>query len=201
MFCVENMGLEPIGLRSCKDHALTLSIPLERCLIMIRNCNICEKPYQAEQRYLNRGQGLTCSRTCGTILASQKKVVKHEPNVVCAYCQTPFYKRESRLDKSKSGLFFCCREHKDLSQRLGGIQEIMPSHYGTARTPSYRKKAFALLPNLCARCGWDLYPDVLEVNHIDKDRTNNSIDNLEILCPTCHQVFHFLDKSGRWAGC
>jgi 5-methylcytosine-specific restriction endonuclease McrA len=29
-------------------------------------------------------------------------------------------------------------------------------------------------------------PINLEVHHIDGDRTNNSLENLQLLCPNCH---------------
>ena len=160
---------------------------------------MCGLPYMSEQRYLNRGQGLTCSRACGSILAGRKRTVKRVPNVACAYCGSEFYKRPAHFAGSKSGMFFCSREHKDAAQRLGGVKEIMPSHYGTAKVPEYRKLAFLVYEHRCADCGWDKYPDVLEVNHINCDRSDNSIENLELLCPTCHRVFHYLDGSGPWA--
>lgn len=48
----------------------------------------------------------------------------------------------------------------------------------------------------CARCGWSEYPGVLQVHHRDRDTSNNAIDNLETLCPTCHQVEHLLAHDG-----
>ena len=172
---------------------------------MIRNCNICGNEYKAEPRYLKRNQGLTCSRACGSILAHQNAAVKNpkEPNCECANCGTMFRASKSRIAASKSGLFFCSRACKDEAQRIGGIREIMPSHYGTsaALVPEYRRRAFRHYPNECAVCGWNEYPDVLEVNHKNLDRSDNSIENLEILCPTHHQVFHYLDGSGRWSRC
>lgn len=166
---------------------------------MNRNCIICDQVYQAEARYVNRGQGLTCSRACGTILSSRKRSVNPEPNVTCSWCKTDFYRQPSHLQGSKSGLFFCCREHKDSAQKLGGMKEIMPPHYGTANVPEYRRKAFSFYPNKCRVCDWNEYPDILQVNHIDLNRSNNAIENLEILCPTHHDVFHYLDGSGRFA--
>lgn len=42
----------------------------------------------------------------------------------------------------------------------------------------------------CEECGlentWNGNPLTLELDHIDGDRTNNSLDNLKILCPNCH---------------
>ncbi|WP_291321663.1 HNH endonuclease signature motif containing protein [Desulfonatronospira sp.] len=56
---------------------------------------------------------------------------------------------------------------------------------------NYRKLAFDAYDPLCAHCGFGV-PAVLEVAHIDGDRTNNAVDNLVILCPNCHKM-HDLD--------
>ena len=46
-----------------------------------------------------------------------------------------------------------------------------------------------LLPRRCAGCGlkrWRGKPIPLELEHKDGDSTNNSLENLELLCPNCH---------------
>ena len=43
--------------------------------------------------------------------------------------------------------------------------------------------------NKCAKCNidsWNNNPIVLELEHKDGDSENNSLDNLECLCPNCH---------------
>lgn len=45
----------------------------------------------------------------------------------------------------------------------------------------------------CSKCGWDEINQFtgkspLELEHKDGDFTNNSPDNLEILCPNCHAL-------------
>ena len=55
----------------------------------------------------------------------------------------------------------------------------------------YRKIAFDSYDPLCAHCGFGV-PAVLEVAHVDGDRTNNAVENLVILCPNCHKM-HDLD--------
>lgn len=55
----------------------------------------------------------------------------------------------------------------------------------------YRKLAFTHYDPLCAHCGFGI-PAVLEVAHLDCDRSNNDINNLVILCPNCHKI-HDLD--------
>lgn len=40
----------------------------------------------------------------------------------------------------------------------------------------------------CKRTKWLKKPIVLEVHHIDSDRTNNEEVNLQLLCPNCHSI-------------
>lgn len=56
---------------------------------------------------------------------------------------------------------------------------------------NYRKLAFEHYDPVCAHCGFGI-PSVLEVAHIDGNRSNNDISNLVILCPNCHKM-HDLD--------
>jgi hypothetical protein len=43
------------------------------------------------------------------------------------------------------------------------------------------------LDHQCVHCGFGVKA-VLEIAHLDQKRTNNSIDNLAILCPNCHKM-------------
>lgn len=163
---------------------------------MKRSCDHCGTEYTAEKRYLSRGQGRYYSRSCSSKATHMRN--KPDSNVVCAQCGVRFYKSESKKKGSLSGLFFCTRVCKDTAQRIGGIEAIQPPHYGNI-IQSYRQLAFKYYEAKCYKCGYNKYPEVLEVNHIDCDRTNNHIDNLEILCPTCHTEYHFLTKTGSWS--
>lgn len=66
---------------------------------------------------------------------------------------------------------------------------------------SYREKRYEYLrdnnlPIACEECGSELN---LEVHHIDEDRTNNEVDNLILLCKSCHKKRHIKrDKLGRF---
>lgn len=44
---------------------------------------------------------------------------------------------------------------------------------------------------LCERCSFSMY-QVLVVHHIDRNRNNNNLENLELLCPNCHAKEHYL---------
>ena len=159
-----------------------------------RICNGCQVEFQADNREIRRGNAKYCSRSCAShygVRPPRKGTVE----VTCAHCGVLFKKRESHLANSRSGLFFCCREHKDLSQRLGGIKEIMPPHYGTG-IPDY---SYARADS-CFTCGYDTYPEILVVHHKNLDRSDNSVDNLVCLCSRCHDEEHFMDRTGRFSG-
>ena len=122
----------------------------------------------------------------------QLRYANSRTEVECAYCGKKFYKANSKLENSKSGLYFCCREHKDCAQRLesgDAFKEMRPDHYGTVLSSSsdgYRNLAFRNFPHKCAICNYDEEPKILQVHHKDSNRNNNTLDNLCILCPNCH---------------
>lgn len=119
---------------------------------------------------------------------SQDRLNKDKVELTCAYCGKKFLRSKSNVTKSKSGQHFCCREHKDLAQRIDSgdkFDVIRPSHYGTG-SYNYRDKAFKEYEHKCSVCGYDEDERILQVHHIDGNRDNNALDNLIILCPNCH---------------
>lgn len=46
----------------------------------------------------------------------------------------------------------------------------------------------------CERCGYSKL-EILHVHHKDRDRDNNDLSNLELICPNCHYEEHYLEKS------
>lgn len=145
-------------------------------------CSVCGTEYTRQKRHINETN--TCSISCTNIVKGTSKLVE------CAHCNIKFSVKLHRFNSSKSGLFFCCREHKDLAQKY--IKEIQPDHYGKGSgINTYRNKAFELLNHSCNRCGFNANKAALVVHHKDRDRDNNNIDNLEILCANCHAIEHW----------
>jgi hypothetical protein len=161
-------------------------------------CKHCSSVFEARPAAVNRGDAKFCSISCGASYHGIRRVDK-TPNAQCAQCQTSIYINKKRREASKSGLFFCNMKCKYTAQRIGGIKEIMPAHYGTGNSPYYyRKQAFENHEAKCGHCGWDKYKEVLHVHHMDRDRNNNTPENLMPLCPTCHEVEHYLSGDGRF---
>ena len=157
---------------------------------ILKNCLTCTKEFTAHLNDIKRGYGKFCSHSCSSIYAGKNKI-KPISNVICALCKTDFYLSKSKKKRSKSGLYFCCRAHKDEAQCIGGIKEIMPPHYGNT-LQDYRVVAFVINKKTkqCERCGYNAHEACIVVHHKDRDRKNNNITNLEILCANCHAIEH-----------
>ena len=154
--------------------------------MIIKLCLQCNNEFPARSTDLKRGLVKFCSRKCCFDYRRIHPFLKPKlPNRTCAFCGLTFYRAKLQ---SKSGLTFCCREHKDLAQRHGGIKEIQPAHY---QGKSYRDLALRTLPLCCNRCSYDTHQAALVVHHKDYDRSNNLLENLEILCANCHAIEHW----------
>ena len=74
-----------------------------------------------------------------------------------------------------------------------------------SNTSSLKKRIlkYNLLEYKCSLCGnegyWNNKPLVLQLDHIDGDRTNIEITNLRFLCPNCHtQTDTYANKRGSY---
>lgn len=59
---------------------------------------------------------------------------------------------------------------------------------------SYRVKALAEYGELCNRCGYSNI-HALVVHHKDRNRNNNIMSNLEVLCSNCHSLEHYATEA------
>lgn len=70
--------------------------------------------------------------------------------------------------------------------------EKIVSNEVTIKTWNLKRKLLhkGIKKNICENCGLDTYwngnPINLELHHIDGNRKNNELSNLQLLCPNCH---------------
>lgn len=133
-----------------------------------------------------------CSRQC------RDEARTNREELVCDCCSKKFFRKKSGLKYSRSGFRFCSLECKNKSQRIGGITEIMPPHYGTStadRDPRIYRRIFKSewgADNLnCMRCGYSEFECGIDIHHLDGDSRNNEKSNLVSLCSPCHRALHF----------
>lgn len=134
----------------------------------------------------------TIPNFCSQICSAKNRSKIGSSDVTCAFCNNQFRKHNGDIKNSKNGLFFCKRECKDKAQRLGGIKEIQPPHYGTADPElNYRQKYIdAGFKLICNRCDYKEFECSIDIHHIDKNHSNNNIENLIALCACCHKAIH-----------
>lgn len=132
---------------------------------------------------LNKNQKrFYCSPRC----ASDAQKIRIDVN--CEWCGEKLEIIPKRFKASKSGIFFCDSKCQGKFYRIENCPaEAYPSHYKVGKW-SYRELAFRFYEHRCEVCGYDEFHEVLDVHHIDSDRTNNSIENLIILCPIHHAM-------------
>lgn len=55
----------------------------------------------------------------------------------------------------------------------------------------YQKVRRELKPDVCEVCG--VTDARLDTHHIDRDRTNNTLENIQVLCVQCHAKRHYIE--------
>jgi hypothetical protein len=93
--------------------------------------------------------------------------------------------------KSKQAFFCnntCCAQFK-----FKEIFKKIESGDATLKEKQYKKYLIEKYGNKCMECGWDKINPFcnkvpIELEHIDGNSENNSLDNLKLLCPNCHSL-------------
>src|SRR3989338_1620840 len=148
---------------------------------------------------------------------------KRNPNTKCAVCDKPVYRRPSQIGRSK-GHISCssacygrtCRKEKPClvcgklilakfnkktcsrgcaNTHRAGIRYKMGSPHDKVKAQqSIKLQLLRIRGKNCERCGYNKF-EILQVHHKNRDRNNNDLGNLELICPNCHYEEHLLEKS------
>lgn len=68
---------------------------------------------------------------------------------------------------------------------IGG--PLMAPH-ATHGLNDYRRRALKAHGEKCSGCGYSQFVEMLDAHHVDGDRANGLVTNLEILCVWCHAL-------------
>lgn len=123
---------------------------------------------------LRRGCKPFCSKKCASEHSNTSIKLR------CKRCNKKIYKKFSEITSSKTKRFFCshkCSAEVTLNSKTVEISTM------------YRETAFKYLEHKCCNCGYDIV-EALEVHHKDRNRENNHISNLCIVCANCHTLIH-----------
>jgi hypothetical protein len=173
--------LYPFACRDMQSLPLPLEIKSDQYdgktrRLRLRFCVMCGVhlyiPFHVERR--------CCSNRCSQLKSRDRLECK------CAWCNATFELSRSKASQgSKSGLKFCSRSCKDTAQQIGGLAALQLPHYNNG-VRNYRAKALRHYGSACCKCGYANDVRMLDVDHIDSDRDNNEVDNLQVMCVWCH---------------
>ncbi len=148
-----------------------------------KKCIICGKLIVIKESQAKRGWGKYCSKRC------QGESQKKGKWVECDYCGKSIYRTPKDFKKSKSKKFFCSINcHCSWENKNVRCGENAPNWIAGHNV--YRRLLKRVgKKELCRRCG-NTDKRILAVHHIDGNRKNNKIENLEWLCRNCHCIVH-----------
>ena len=88
-----------------------------------------------------------------------------------------------------------CNEKYELKDILSGLYPQYPTSKLSKRLIKEKIKEYE-----CEICGindWNGKDITLELNHIDGDNSNHSLNNLELICPNCHSQTDTYRSKGK----
>ena len=145
---------------------------------------------------------------------------KRNPNTKCLECGKEVYRRPAQIS---AGKVFCsmtcyglsCRKEipcvvcgklilsgtnrKTCSRicsnknRVGVQYKISSPHDKVKSQKALKIRLLEKRGKICERCGYARY-EILQVHHRDRNRRNNDLENLELICPNCHYEEHYVSR-------
>jgi 5-methylcytosine-specific restriction endonuclease McrA len=138
-------------------------------------CKTCGKPFTHVCARSNTAK--YCSRTC------YYKAKTGSIELPCAVCGKLILRSPSHI---KSGMRPCC------GIKCRGLLFRKKNPKTSASTRVFKKRRGEI--KACNRCGYNEHPEILVIHHKSRNRSNNTARNLEILCPNCHAIDHYVKR-------
>lgn len=166
-----------------------------------RYCLWCGKELEGKNRKTKK----FCNSSCAAKYNNKGRVHSEETkrkisetlskNTEHKYSSDPIYcKNCGKLVEKRMNIFCnneCCAEY-NRKQKIKDWQEH-PENYSKEDMPEFIRNYLIDKYKGCQLCGWnEINPTTgktpLEVHHIDGDCTNNTEENLQLLCPNHHSL-------------
>lgn len=140
------------------------------------NCSVCKKLIYRRPSQINKG-AVFCSMACYGIACRKE--------VPCLVCGKLILAGLNKKTCSRS----CANKYREgIKYKIGSPKD---------KVKSQRALKLRLLKERgkkCEKCNYSKY-QILEVHHKNRNRGNNELENLELICPNCHAEEHLLEKS------
>ena len=146
-------------------------------------CKCCSKEFYVPQYRLITA--VFCSKDC-----QNKKQYTSLP-ITCKGCSKQFWVSDSKKDRK-----FCSIECKNTikdyeKKRRNRIKALGKLKRGVNSSRSLKNLISKVRELYCDNCGYDKHKHNLDIHHIDENCTNNTLNNLGVLCAICHRDLHY----------
>lgn len=144
---------------------------------MIINCEQCKRDFESDRRSRK-----FCCRSCAAIRNNQKYPKRSSSEKrYCLQCR--------KQTKNQKFCSHACHKDYEWEKRKRRIEDGYQGFY----YKMYKKYLIEKFGEACRNCGWcEVNPHSgnipVELEHIDGNSSNNSLDNLTLLCPNCHSL-------------
>lgn len=153
-----------------KRNKIPMILTCQRC-----SCEFKRHPGQIKRKF--------CSVKC-----ARNSKIEIQKNFTCLTCGKNFIDSKKRKYCSSS----CSRRHYNKTRKMENL--INGFLYNTKEAKRFLFEKF----KSCQLCNWSVIPEILELHHKDRNRNNNHISNLLLICPNCHSIEHWKDKTGQF---
>ena len=149
-----------------------------------RFCQQCKEKIPYEKR---KWADKYCSRKCSAIENNGKK--RSDRAVTkCLGCENTFIQTKISYRKK-----FCSIKCQQALARQEAMKLLVDGKLTKLKNPSLRRLLIEKFSAKCMECGWDkVNPHTgkcpIELEHIDGNSENNVLENLKLLCPSCHSL-------------
>jgi hypothetical protein len=173
-----------------KLNKLGYYVDIPNCNVEKQCLNCCESFISLESSH-RKFCSLSCSATYNnkrrlvktTKPTEPKKENKPKKNKYCPNCDN--------LLKNQHNIY--CSVDCVIQHKQSKIFDLIESGNTELNSRNYKKYLIHKHGEKCMECGWcEINPHTgnvpIELEHIDGDSSNNSLDNLKLLCPNCHSL-------------
>ena len=180
--------------------------------VQLKKCSICGKNKVLSKFHKDKRGRYGVRADCKKCRSDKTSIPKelHKPNVtqldkICKRCDNSYTPDSNRQLYCKEcqraiGNEECKKRHRLTYIKKGYAHLVLQNanRFSTGIGIYQKLKKMSVNELKCERCGSIRY---LLVHHRDRNRKNNKLKNLELLCKSCHQKEHLLrDSKGKFIG-
>ena len=145
-------------------------------------CSQCGKAVYRRKSQIANGDKFTCSRKCW---GHSRMTGKEVP---CTTCGKLTYKQPSALLATTNHFcsLTCASTFNNSSKYADGEHPNYTTGYGSYRARALKHYGHKCMNPDCKLANLDIDVKMLDVDHINNNRSDNKLENLRVLCVWCH---------------